>query len=343
MCLSVARKVQCSRGQECNYAHSAEEITKENVQCDVQEKPTQEKSAPLPVVRATLSNHTAPEVADSCKDSNSHVATHTIHDKMDMTNESNKEEVNDDAWTHVTSPNSCKPSVHTPHPTRLPNPYELLDDGSLEAITTAAHIVSAETEMNEQIPPPSIAAIVSPSSKFTKGLVPPPATHLHIVKAVKGSKSGGQSFQCVKCHGTFQGERFRCVVDITTIGCSWVLCPTCQKAKLKEQVSNVPSSKSAHIAPTPGGKDTFALEKSPAKNIIISEVQYVSTPTSTALIAEGKRNASPHVDDPVEKCLRDAVVPHEVHSHIRNGVATVPENSQTHLQTPIVDLEKTQF
>ena len=269
---------------------------------------------------------------------------HAIDDKMDMTNGSNEEEVNDDLWTHVKSPNSCKPSVHTPTPTHKPNPYATLDDGNQEAHTTAAHTVSAETELKEQISPPSIASTVSPSSKFTKGLVPPPATHLHKVQHVKGSKSSGQHFQCSKCHGTFKGDKYRCVLDITTTDCSYVLCSTCQKAKLKEQDSRVPNIKSAHVAPTPGGKDTFALEKSPAKKkITISEVQYVSTPTSTALIAGGKRNASPHVDDPVEKCLRDAVVLHEVQSPIRTGVATVPENSQPHLQTPIVDLEKTQF
>ena len=147
----------------------------------------------------------------------------------------------------------------------------------------------------------------------------------------------------MKCHGTFKGEKYRCVLDITTTGCSWVLCSACQKAKLKEQESSVPTIMSAHVAPTPGGKDTIAPEKSPAKNITISGVQYVSTPTSTALFAGEKRNASPNVNDPVDKCLKETVVPDDVQSPIRNGVATVPENSQTHLQTPIVDLTKTQF
>ena len=345
MCRSVARKEQCSRGQECNYAHSAEELTKEIMQGDVPEKPTQERSVhlPVPAVRATLSNYTAPKAAASCKDSNSHVDTHTIHDKMDMTNGSNEEEVNDVSWTHVKSPNSCKPSsVHTPTPTRIPNPYASLHDGNLEALTTAAHTVPAETELKEQISPPSIAPTVSPSGKFTKGLVPPPATHLHKVQHVKGSKSSGQHFQCSKCHGTFKGEKYRCVLDITTTDCSYVLCSTCQKAKLKEQDSGVPNIKSAHVAPTPGGKDTIVPEKSPLKNIIISEVQYVSTPISTALFAGEKRNASPNVNDPVDKCLKQTVATDDVQSPIRNGVAT-PKNSQTHLQTPIVDLEKTQF
>ena len=139
------------------------------------------------------------------------------------------------------------------------------------------------------------------------------------------------------------GDKYRCVLDITTTDCSYVLCSTCQKAKLKEQDSRVPNIKSAHVALTPGGKDTTAPEKSPSKNITLSEVQYVSTPTSTALIAGGKRNASPHVDDPVEKCLRDAVVLHEVQSPIRTGVTTVPENFQTHFQNPTVDLKKNQF
>ena len=124
---------------------------------------------------------------------------------------------------------------------------------------------------------------------------------------------------------------------------SYVPCSTCQKAKLKEQESSEPTIMSAHVAPTPGGKDTFAPKKSPAKSITISEVKYVSTPTSTALIAGEKRNASPHVSDPVDKCLREAVVLDEVQSPIRTGVTTVPENSQTHLQTPIVDLKKNQI
>ena len=104
----------------------------------------------------------------------------------------------------------------------------------------------------------------------------------------------------------------------------------------------MPNIKLAHVAPTPGGKDTIVPEKSPLKNIIISEVQYVSTPISTALFAGEKRNASPNVNDPVDKCLKQMVVTDDVQSPIRNGVAT-PENSHTHLQTPIVDLEKTQF
>ena len=112
-----------------------------------------------------------------------------------MTNGSEEEEVNDGPWTHVASPNTCRPSVHTPYPTHVPNPYAILDDESLKTHTTAAHTVSAETEINEPTPPSSLAAIVSPSSKFFKGMVTPPATHLHIVKAVKRSKSGGKSFQ----------------------------------------------------------------------------------------------------------------------------------------------------
>ena len=100
---------------------------------------------------------------------------------------------------------------------------------------------------------------------------------------------------------------------------------------------------SAHVAPTPGGKDTIAPEESPEKNITISNVQYVSTPTSTALVTGGKRNASPNVNGPVDKFLKKSAVPEEVQSPIKNGVTTVPENSQTHLQTPVVDLKKNQF
>ena len=89
------------------------------------------------------------------------------------------------------------------------NPYALLKDESSKTHATAAHTVSAENEKDEPTPPSSLEAIVSPSSKFLKGIVPPPATHLHQVKAVPGSKSGrGQPFQCVKCKGTFTGEKF---------------------------------------------------------------------------------------------------------------------------------------
>ncbi len=140
------------------------------------------------------------------------------------------------------------------------------------------------------------------------------------------------------------GDKYRCVLDIKTTDCSFVLCSTCQKAKLKEQDSNVPTITSAHVATTPGRLDAIAPEKSPAKNITISDVQYVSTPTSNALSAGGKRlHASPHVNDPVDKCLKETVVPDGVQSPIKNGVAKALENSQTHLQTPIVDLKKPQF
>ena len=273
---------------------------------------------------------------------------------MDMTNWSEKEEVNDDPWTLVASPNTCRPSVHTPYPSHVPNPYEILDDESIKTHITASLTVSAETEINEPTPPSSIAAIVSPSSKFVKGIVAPPESHLHQVRAVPGSKlSKGQPFQCVKCKGTFQGEKFRCILDITTIQCSYVLCSTCQKAKLKEQKSSVPTSMSAHVTPTTGGNVTIAPGKSPVKSITpvkspvksitISDVKYVSTPTPIVLKAGAKRNASPHVNDPVDKCLKETVVPEEVQSPIRMGVTMAPETSQTHLQTSLTDLKKTQF
>ena len=54
----------------------------------------------------TISNRTAPEVADCCMDSNSHDAMHAIDDKRDMTNGLEEVEVNESPWTHVTSPNS---------------------------------------------------------------------------------------------------------------------------------------------------------------------------------------------------------------------------------------------
>ena len=99
--------------------------------------------------------------------------------------------------------------MHLAYPAHIPNPFALLDDESFKTHATAAHTVSAETEIDkdEPTPPSSLAALVSPASKFVKGIAPPPATHLHIVKPVKESKSGGQPFQCVKCHGTLKRVR----------------------------------------------------------------------------------------------------------------------------------------
>ena len=106
---------------------------------------------------------------------------------------------------------------------------------------------------------------------------------------------------------------------------------------MKEQKSSVLTA-SAHVALTLGGNETIAPKSSPAKNITISEVQPVSTPTSAVSFAGGKRNASPNVNDPVDKCLKVTDVPGEVQSPIRNGVTRSPVNSQTHLQTLILEL-----
>jgi Zinc finger C-x8-C-x5-C-x3-H type (and similar) len=212
MCRSVHRKEQCSRGQECNYAHSTEELVIENMQSAVPEQLPQKESVLLPALPVTIINHTAPKMAEGCTDSCSHDAMHTLDDKMDMIKGSEEVEENDDSWTRVTSPNSCKPSVHLASPAHIPNPFALLDDESSKAHATAAHTVSAETEIDKDEPAPqsSIEAIVSPSSKFLKGLVPSPASHVHLIKALPVSKSNrGQLFQCHKCKGTFTNVRVR--------------------------------------------------------------------------------------------------------------------------------------
>ena len=98
-----------------------------------------------------------------------------------------------------------------------------------------------------------------------------------------------------------------------------------------------------HVTPALGSNVTIAPKSSPTKNITISDVQPVSTPTPAASSAGEKRNASPNVNVSVDKCLKITEIPGEVQTPIRHGVTQSQVISQTHLQTPITDLKKNQL